>query len=98
MAHFAKLDDTNTVTQVLVVDNQELLDVNNQEQESIGVGFLTRIFGHSNWKQTSYNGTFRKNYAGVGFKYDAGRDAFIAPDPGDGYTLDEATCRWVKEE
>ena len=97
MAHFAKLDDTNTVTEVLVVNNSELLDVNGQEQESIGVGFLTRTFGHANWKQTSYNGTFRKNYAGVGFTYDAGRDAFIAPTPGDGYTLDETTCRWVKE-
>jgi hypothetical protein len=98
MAHFAKLDDANTVTQVIVVDNRELLDVNNQEQESIGVGFLTRIFGHANWKQTSYNGTFRKNYAGIGSTYDSGRDAFIAPNPGDGYTLDETTCRWVKEE
>jgi hypothetical protein len=98
MAHFAKLNDTNTVTEVLVVNNRELLDVNGQEQESIGVGFLTRIFGHANWKQTSYNGTFRKNYAGVGFTYDSGRDAFIAPTPGEGYTLDETTCRWVKEE
>ena len=98
MAHFAKLDDTNTVIEVLVVENKQLLDVNNQEQESIGVGFLTKIFGYSNWKQTSYNATFRKNYAGVGFTYDSTRDAFIAPKPGDGYTFDETTCRWVKQE
>ena len=45
-------------------------------------------------KRTSYNGSIRKNYAGIGYTYDTGRDAFIAPQPYPSWTLDEATCRW----
>jgi len=52
--------------------------------------------GYPYWKQTSYNGTFRKNYAGIGYTYDVQRDAFIAPKPGDGYVLDEQTCQWIE--
>ena len=95
MAHFAQLDDNNIVTQVIVVDNNELLDSNDVEQEVIGITFCTNLFGaDTRWKQTSYNSTIRKNYAGIGMTYDATRDAFISPQPYASWTLNEDTCRW----
>ena len=97
MAHFAKLNSENVVTHVSVVDNWNITDGNGQEQESVGVAYLQGVHGVQEgitWKQTSYNGNFRKNYAGIGYTYDAGRDAFIAPKPYASWTLDEATCRW----
>jgi hypothetical protein len=79
MAHFAKLDENNFVVQVCVVNN-EVLDVQNEEQS--GIDFLTDWSnGYTNWKQTSYNGNFRYNYAAIGYKYDETADAFIAPKP-----------------
>ena len=94
MAHFAKLDDTNTVLEVLVVHNNELL-VDGVESEAKGIAFLTSWSGvYTNWKQTSYNGKIRKNYAGSGFTFDPIRDAFIPPKPYASWLLDEATCRW----
>ena len=93
MAHFAQLDDNNIVTQVIVVNNSELLDENGQESEAKGIAFCQLLFG-GNWKQTSYNATFRKNYAGIGFTYDLARDAFIAPKPFPSWVLDEETCEW----
>ena len=95
MAHFAKLDENNIVLEVHVVDNDNLLDSNNVEQESLGIAFLIIWSnGYANWKQTSYNGRFRKNYAGIGYVYDAVRDAFIAPQPFPSWSLNEDTCRW----
>ena len=95
MAHFAQLDDNNVVTQVIVVDNSELLDSNDVEQEAIGITFCTNLFGaDTRWKQTSYNGNIRKNYAGIGFTYDSTRDAFIPPQPYASWTLNETTCQW----
>jgi len=95
MAHFAQLDDNNVVIQVIVVDNSEILDSNGVEQESIGITFCTNLFGADTiWKQTSYNGNIRKNYAGIGYTYDVGRDAFIAPQPYPSWVLDEDTCQW----
>lgn len=93
MAHFAQLDENNIVTQVIVVSNNELLDENGVEQESKGISFCQSLLG-GNWKQTSYNGNFRKNYAGIGFSYDASRDAFISPKPFNSWVLNEDTCRW----
>lgn len=96
MAHFAKLDENNVVLEVHVVHNNELLDENGQESEAKGIAFLTTWSGgYTNWKQTSYNGNMRKNYAGIGFTYDAQRDAFIAPKPFPSWSLDESTCRWT---
>ena len=92
MAHFAELDNQNTVLRVIVVHNNELLD-NGVESETKGIAFCKTLFG-GNWKQTSYNGNIRKNYAGIGFTYDPVRDAFIPPKPGDNWVLDEATCQW----
>lgn len=93
MAHFAKLNSSNIVTQVVVVNNDVLLE-NNVEVEQKGINFLVSLFGQAAWKQTSYNGTIRKNYAGVGYKYDATRDAFIPPRPFNSWLLNESTCRW----
>ena len=94
MAHFAQLDNDNVVTQVIVVANAELLD-NGVESESKGIAFCQSLFPSTNWKQTSYNGAIRKNYAGVGYTYDAGRDAFIPPKPYPSWVLVEDTCQWA---
>jgi hypothetical protein len=95
MAHFAKLDSDNTVIHVSVVDNWNTVDGSGNELESIGVAYLKSIHGaDTNWKQTSYNGNLRKNYAGIGMTYDAGRDAFISPKPYPSWVLNETTCRY----
>jgi hypothetical protein len=93
MAHFAELDSNNLVTQVVVVNNNELLD-NGVENENKGVEFLNSLFGHNRWKQTSYSGKIRKNYAGIGYSYNETLDAFISPQPFASWTLDENTCQW----
>ena len=95
MAHFAKLDETNNVIGVHVLNNEVIIDADGNEQEQVGIAFLTQLNGGVGWyKQTSYNGTFRKNYAGVGFTYDSVRDAFIPPQPYPSWVLDEDTCLW----
>ena len=80
MAHFAKINKTNIVTDVIVAE-QDFIN-----SGKVGDSFL--------WIQTSYNGSFRKNYAGIGFQYDKTRDAFIAPKPYPSWTLNETTCLW----
>jgi hypothetical protein len=95
MAHFAKLDENNVVTTVVVVHNNELL-VDGVESETKGVEFLISLFGDSNWKQTSFNATIRKNAAGIGYTYDPNRDAFIPPKLDGNYVLDEQTCQWIE--
>jgi hypothetical protein len=92
MAHFAELDETNTVKQVIVVHNNELL-VDGIESETKGIEFCQSLFG-GNWIQTSYNATIRKNYAGTGMIYDSVRDAFIPPKPFESWVLNEDTCQW----
>jgi hypothetical protein len=92
MAHFAKLDENNIVIEVNVVNNESLDSTN---EEASGIAFLTEWSGgYSNWKQTSYNGNFRKNYAGIGYTYDSVRDAFIPPKPFNSWILNEDTCLW----
>ena len=100
MAHFAELDTNNIVLRVIVLDNSMMLDENNQESEDKGIVFVESLFGEDTiWIQTSYNGNFRKNYAGIGYTYDQTRDAFLAPQPeGEGWILDEETCRWRNPE
>lgn len=93
MAHFAKLDENNKVLAVHVVSN-DVITIDGVESEQAGIDFLTDLHGHTSWKQTSYNGTTRKNFAGIGFEYDSERDAFIAPQPFASWTLNESTCRW----
>ena len=78
MAHFAKLDENNYVIAVHVVNN-DALDTDNEE--SSGIAFLTGLYGYDKWKQTSYNGSFRGTYAGIGYRYDPDLDIFIATEP-----------------
>lgn len=95
MAHFAKLDANNVVLEVNVVNNSDLLDSNGNESEAVGIAFLVQWSGgYPYWKQTSYNGNIRKNYAGIGYTYDPVRDAFIPPKPYASWVLNEDTCRW----
>jgi hypothetical protein len=94
MAHFAKLDANNTVLEVHVVNNAELMEAG-VEREEKGIAFLTQWSGgYPYWKQTSYNRKFRKNFAGAGHTYDAIRDVFIPPKPFNSWVLDEDTCLW----
>jgi len=88
MAHFAELDSNNVVLRVVVVDNKDTADANGVEKEHIGAAFCERLFGGT-WKQTSYNGTIRKHYAGVGYAYNSVRDAFIPPQPYPSWALDD---------
>ena len=78
MAHFASLDENNIVTNVIVVNNNELLDADGNECEAKGIDFCVAHFG-GRWIQTSYNATFRAIYAGIGFTYDEALDVFVAP-------------------
>lgn len=95
MAHFAQLDSSNVVTQVISVANEDILDDNNVEQESLGIAFCQNMFGSdTNWKQTSYNNNIRKNYAGIGYTYDSAKDAFIPPKPYPSWVLNDTTCIW----
>ena len=80
MAHFAKIDSNNIVTEVLVA-----------EQDFINSG---QVGGSFLWVQTSYNNNFRKNFAGIGYTYDSTRDAFYASQPYPSWTLNETTCQW----
>ena len=89
MAHFAKLGVGNIIERVEVVSN----DIATTEQA--GVDFLNNLYNTRDvWKQTSYNGNIRKNFAGVGYSYDQTRDAFIAPKPFNSWILNETTCQW----
>ena len=92
MAHFALVNNTD-VEAVIVVDNKDCADATGVEKESIGIAFCERLLGGT-WKQTSYNGNLRKNYAGLGYSFDAVRDAFIPPKPFNSWVLDEETCLW----
>jgi len=93
MAHFAKLDENNIVIAVHVLNNS-VITIDGVESEQAGIDFLINIHGHSKWKQTSYNNNFRKNYAGIGYVYDAERDAFISSKPFNSWILNEDTCIW----
>ena len=89
MAHFAKLGTGNIVEKVIVVSN----DIATTEQA--GIDFINNTFNTRDaWKQTSYNGNFRKNFASVGYQYDQTRDAFIAPKSFNSWILNEDTCIW----
>jgi len=81
MAHFAKINSSNVVTDV-IVSEQDFIN-----SGAVGDSFL--------WVQTSYNNNFRKNFAGVGDTYDKTRDAFITPKPYPSWILIEDTCQWT---
>lgn len=94
MAHFAILNDQNIVEDVVVVPNEEIIE-NGQESEANGIEYLSKIFPTKKFKQTSYNKSLRKNYAGIGYYYDEARDAFIPPKPFPSWLLDEDKCIYV---
>ena len=91
MAHFAKLDLNNIVTDVVRVNNEVILKADGTESELKGKQFLNSLLGSATWVQTSYNGNFRNCMAGVGYTYDSERDAFIMPKPYPSYLLNEET-------
>lgn len=101
MAHYALLDENNVVTQVITGVDEDVTQI---DTDGTVVGGSTEAWEafyasqphHAGLtcKRTSYNGNFRKNYAGIGYTYDADRDAFIAPKPYASWVLDEDTCRW----
>ena len=93
MAYFAELDVNNVVLQVIAVNDAVLLDASGIEQEALGQAFCTNLLG-GRWMQTSYNATFRKNYASIGGTYDVGLDAFIASRPYPSWLLNLDTCQW----
>jgi hypothetical protein len=103
MAHFARLDANNVVTQVIVVANEDTADSSGVETESIGISFCQKLMGAStDWKQTSYNNTFRGNYAGIGYTYMTGQatlgvgstDIFINQQPHASWTVGINTAAW----
>lgn len=95
MAHFAQLDQNNTVLQVIVVSNADTLDTNGNESEESGVVFCKLLFGEDTvWKQTSYNGRIRGVYAGVGYTYREDLDRFVPPSPYPSWTFNETTYEW----
>jgi len=103
MAHFAQLDGDNIVTQVIVVGNDDTSDSKGVETESIGVAFCQKLLGAStNWKQTSYNGNMRGNYAGIGYTYMSNvatlgvgsTDIFINPQPYASWSVGVGTATW----
>ena len=104
MAHFAQLDENNVVTQVIVVGNSDTADVNGVESENIGVAFCQSLLGaETNWKQTSYNGNMRGNYAGIGMTFMSGvatlgvgsTDVFISQQPHASWTISTTEAQWV---
>jgi hypothetical protein len=84
MSHWAEIDQTGLVLRVLVGDNNE---------PDEGQAFMQSLGG--TWVKTSYNNNIRKNYAGIGYTYDAVRDAFIAPEPDNATGFNEETCQWI---
>ena len=92
MAHFAQIDENNIVIRIVPLANS-VIHKHGRDVERLGINYLHDLFGGT-WVQTSYNGSFRKNFAGKGYYYDAERDAFIPPQPFNSWTLNEETCQW----
>jgi hypothetical protein len=94
MAHFAELDQNNIVLRVIVVNNSDIME-NGQESEAKGIAFCQSLFGpNTRWAQTSYSGSFRVRYAGIGYTFNAALNAFIPPQPYPSWTLNTTTCDW----
>jgi hypothetical protein len=88
MAHFAQVQD-GIVQQVIVISNDDAPDPY-PASEALGQAFIASLGLEGVWRQTSYNGTFRAHYAGIGYTYDADVDVFYAPQPYPSWTLDDA--------
>lgn len=95
MAYFAQINADSIVDQVVRVANSVIIDNDGKESEQLGIEFCQSLYGKdTTWLQTSYNTTIRRNYAGIGYSYDADRDAFIPPQPFPNWLLDEDTYLW----
>jgi hypothetical protein len=97
MAHFARLDENNTVTAVLVVGNDDIQNLPFPESEPLGVAFLQNLIPNTVWKQTSYNNNFRLRYAGIGWTFHAEcgeHGGFAAPAKYDYFVFDATGCAW----
>ena len=92
MAHFVRIEN-GVVVQGIVVNNKDTADEHGVEKEEIGIAFCSNLLGGT-WKQTSYNGNIRKNYAGIGYTYDETLDAFIPPKPFASWVLDTDKAQW----
>ena len=79
MAHFARIDSENNVTEIIVVNNDVITDESGEEQETLGQEFIASLGFEGTWLQCSYNGNFRGAYPGRGYRYDAELDEFVAP-------------------
>ena len=98
MAYYAFLNSNNIVTEVITGVDEEVVQTDLDGTQVGGSSEAWEIF-YGNFrnqicKRTSYNGNYRKNYAGIGYKYDQERDAFIPPKPFNKWVLNEDTCRW----
>ena len=89
MAHFAQIDENSIVQQVIVIANEDCDGGVFPESESPGQEFISNLGLQGNWKQTSYNSNFRKQYAGIGYSYYEDGDVFITPKPFPSWKLDE---------
>ena len=88
MAHFAELNENNEVLRVVVISNTDV-DANGGDLHADAETFVSTIVPFSGaWKQTSYSGNFRKQYAGIGYSYDSSKDKFISPKPFASWSLD----------
>lgn len=96
MAHFAQLDDDNTVLCVIVVSNESIIDPESgEESEELGIDFCKSLLGEgTRWVQTSYNNSFRKRYAAVGGIYNPEHDVFISPAPFPSWSYDFNSHEW----
>ena len=92
MAHFVRIEN-GVVVQGIVVNNKDTADEHGVEKEELGIAFCSNLLGGT-WKQTSYNGNIRKNYAGIGYTYDETLDAFIPPKPFASWVLDTDKAQW----
>jgi hypothetical protein len=96
MAHFAQLNEQDIVITVNVVNNSDIDNLPFPESEPVGIAYLQNLYGPETvWKQTSYNGNFRVRYAGVGYAYSVGYDAFIPPQFYPSWLFNATILDWV---
>lgn len=95
MANFARIDENSVVVDLVKIDNKNTVDQDGVETESIGKSYLEKMYGVSGWVQTSFNKSFRKNYATIGGTYNADLDMFLNIKPFDSWIVDKSTGEWV---
>ncbi len=92
MPHFARIDSSNIVVEVIVIDEKDCM-LDGIESEQAGIEFCNSLIP-GNWIQTSYNSNIRKNYAGTGYTYVQDADAFVPPRPFESWLLNGETYQW----